>query len=396
MNLGGIGAGDGALALAVAVGTACVSLSLRQVLGWRGGVYPGRRRRGSPPPPPAGACGETLPPLSVLKPLCGAEPRLYECLRSFCLQNYPEYQIVFGVRQADDPAVAVVERLRREFPARDITLVCDARIHGGNLKISNLLNMQAATRHPLVMVSDSDVEIGPGAFRAVVAELQADPAVGAVSCLYLGHDTAGWVSRLGALNINGWIMPSVLLDKAINGIECAMGAVLLLRRSALESIGGFEAVADHFADDQEIGERLVAAGWQVRLSAHPVATMVDEVRLSDLIRHEIRWAQTVWVTRPLGHLLTLTCFPLPLLLTLLALAPSWPGAAAVLAYLALRLGLVASLNARFALARPMALWLVPLRECLCFLVWLSCMTSRTVVWRGAPFRLRRDGRLVPA
>ena len=391
MEITGIGGGHAALALAVTAGVAYTGLGLRQVLGWRGNRPPG--------PAPSWRWREAapeLPPLSVLKPLCGAEPRLYECLRSFCQQDYPDLQIVFGVRHADDPAVAVVERLRHEFPEREIALVCDNRLHGSNLKISNLVNMQAACRHDLIMLSDSDIEVAPGALRAITAEMTANPAVGAVSCLYVGQPTAGWVSRLGALNVNGWILPSVLLDKAINGIDCAMGAVLLLRRAALDSVGGLKAVADHFADDHEIGERLTEAGWLVRLSAHPVTTMVNETRLSDLLRHEIRWAQTVWVTRPFAHLLSVVCFLLPVQLALLALAPSWPGALAVLGYILLRLGLVASVNRRFALPRPDSLWLVPLRECLCFVGWLGCMTRRTIVWRGHAFRLRRDGRLVPA
>lgn len=373
---------DLGLVLTASTGWAFLGLSLRQALNFK-------ERRKAP------ANGET-PPVSVMKPLCGSEPRLYECLRSFCDQDYPDYQIVFGVHKADDPAVAVVERLRAEFPDRDITLVCNDGVHGSNLKISNLINMMPACRHDYLVVSDSDVKIGRDGLRSIVDPMVKDDGIGAVSCLYTGQATAGWVSRLGELNINGWIIPSVLLDKSINNIDCALGAVLLLRRGALESIGGFAAVTDHLADDHEIGDLMTRAGWRVHLSHFTVATMVDETSLLALIRHEIRWAQTVWVTRPLDHVLSVATCLLPIFLLQLALFPSIVGTVAVVLYLLLRLILTATLNRRISFARPMPLWLVPVRECLCFVVWAACMTSRKIVWRGQSFRLLCCGRLVPA
>lgn len=373
---------DLGLVLTASTGWAFLGLSLRQALNFRECNE-------------APATGET-PPVSVMKPLCGNEPRLYECLRSFFDQDYPDYQIVFGVRDVNDPAVAVVDRLRAEFPDRDIVLVCDDNVHGSNLKVSNLINMTSACRHDFLVVSDSDVEIGRDGLRAIIDPMARDAGIGAVSCLYTGQATSGVVSRLGELNINGWIIPSVLLDKSINNIDCALGAVLLLRRAALDSVGGFASVSDHLADDHEIGDLMTRAGWRVHLSHFTVATMVDETSLLALIRHEIRWAQTVWVTRPLDHVLSVATCLLPIYLLQLALFPSIVGASAVSFYLVLRLILTATLNRRLSFARPMPLWLVPVRECLCFVVWAVCMTSRKIVWRGQPFRLLGSGRLVPA
>lgn len=335
-----------------------------------------------------------LPPLSVLKPLCGDEPRLYECLRSFCNQDYPNYQVVFGVRDSTDPAVAVVERLRLEFPQRDLSLVCDARIHGANLKISNVMNMMSACRHELLLVSDSDVEIGREGFRAIVADM-AEPRVGAVSCLYKGAPTQRWVSVLGALNINSWIVPSVLLDRALNGVDACLGPVLLLRRQALDAIGGFASVANHLAEDHEIGDMLARADWGVRLSAYTVDTMVDEVDLGALFRHEVRWAHTVRAVRPTDHFLSVVTCILPLLLLLFMASPGWWSGAMVAVYLALRLWLNAVVNSRLILSRRAPLWMVPVRECLCFAVWVHATFSRGVVWRGQPFKLLSGGRLVP-
>lgn len=335
-----------------------------------------------------------LPPLSVLKPLCGDEPRLYECLRSFCNQDYPDYQLVFGVRDSTDPAVLVVERLKTEFPHRDITLVCDARIHGANLKTSNVMNIMPSCRHDFLLVSDSDVEIGPECFRTVAATM-AESRVAAVSCIYKGAPTQGLVSVLGALNINGWIVPSVLLDRALNGVDACLGPVLLLRRAALDAIGGFAAVANHLAEDHEMGDMLVRAGWDVRLSAYTVDTMVNEVGLGALFRHEVRWAHTVRAVRPVDHILSVVTCLLPLLLLLLAVNPTWWAAALMTAYLTLRLWLDRAVNARLTLTHRPSAWLVPVRECLCFAVWLYSTFSRAVVWRGQPFKLLSGGRLVP-
>ncbi|CAA7617067.1 bacteriohopanetetrol glucosamine biosynthesis glycosyltransferase HpnI [Magnetospirillum sp. SS-4] len=374
------GVSDIVLLLLALAGIVYLSLSLRHVLAFRECV--------------AAPVPDVLPPLSVLKPLCGAEPRLYECLRSFCDQDYPDFEIVFGVREGDDPAVTVVERLRRDFPDLSITLVSDGRLHGANLKIGNVLNIMTACRHDLLLVSDSDVEVGRDCFRAMVADM-AQSDVGAVSCIYKGYPTRGWVSVLGALNINGWIVPSVLLDRALNGVDASLGPAMLLRRQALDAIGGFEAVADYLAEDHEIGERLAGAGWAVRLSAHTVHTMVHEESLSTLFRHEVRWAHTVRAVRPLDHLLTVVTCVLPLLLALHVFHPTWWGGLLLGLYLLLRLALDRAVRVRFAIVRPAPFWMVPLREILCFAVWFWSIFSRRVVWRGQPYALKRGGRLVP-
>lgn len=334
------------------------------------------------------------PPVSILKPLCGDEPRLYECLRSFVIQDYPDYQVVFGVRESADPAVAVVNRLRAEFPDRDISLVCDARIHGANLKISNVMNMEHLCRHPFVMVSDSDVEVGPSFLANVMAGME-DYDLGLLSCVYKGYSTQGWVSRLGAININQWILPSVLVDRMLSGHEASLGPALLVRRDALAAVGGFAGVANHLAEDCELGRRIEAAGWKVRLSDYTVNTMVNEVSLGDLIRHEVRWAHTVRAVRPLDHGLSVVTCALPVMLVLFALSPSLPGAGILGLYLGLRLVLNSLLQARIAFPQSMPWWLVWPREGLCFLVWFISIFSRAVIWRGQSFSLMRGGVLVP-
>lgn len=334
------------------------------------------------------------PPVSLLKPLCGDEPRLYECLRSFCTQDYPAFQLVFGVRSANDPAVATVRRLQAEFPALDLTLVTDAREHGVNPKVSNLINMMAACRHDVLVVADADVEVGRHALAAVVAPL-ADPTVGAVTCPYQGVPVNGIAARLGALHISDYFLPATVVDEALGGVDGLFGPLSALRRSALAAIGGFAAVRDHLAEDNRLGRLIARTGWRVVLSRHTVDTMVGETSLAALLRHEIRWARTGRSCRGAAHLMLPITFPLPFLLGLLALQPSWAAGGAVLLIGLLRLVLHYSLRQRFRMRFPASPWLLPLRETLSCAVWLASLVDGPVRWRDHEYRLLKNGQLRP-
>jgi ceramide glucosyltransferase len=182
------------------------------------------------------------PPVTMLKPLCGAEPGLYEDLRSFCLQDYPEYQIVFGVQDAADPALGVVKRLRREFPALPIDVVVSALQHGSNRKISSLINMLPYARYGVLMIADSDAQVDPDYLSSMVSPLD-DPTVGLVTCIYRGMPAPGVWSRLGAMYVNDWYMPSVLVAWLFGHREYASGLTLCLRRETLTATGGLHRPA---------------------------------------------------------------------------------------------------------------------------------------------------------
>jgi ceramide glucosyltransferase len=344
-------------------------------------------------PIPSGAAAGFAPPISVLKPLCGAEADLYECLRSFCVQDYPHCQIVFGVADRTDTALPVVERLMQEFPHRDMMLLIDQTPRGTNPKVANLINMMSVAKHAFVVISDSDVRIDPECLRGVMAPLS-DRQVGAVTCLYKGAPVDGLASLLGALFINEWFIPSVLVDAALNGIDFCFGPVTAVRRAALETIGGFIKLADHLADDFMLGQLLTRAGYRIVLSSHPVDTVVDESGLRSLIRHELRWARTVRTCRPLDHALSLVTQALPLTaLLVLAWEPSVLGTGVLAAVVLLRLLLSRVVSERFALDET-PLWLVPIRECLCFAVWAASLVGTGVRWRGRRFFITQDGRLI--
>ena len=334
--------------------------------------------------------GRFTPPVTILKPLCGDEPHLYECLRSFCRQDYPAYQIVFGIRDANDPVRRQVERLMEEFPQADLSLVCDARIRGPNLKVSNLINMMAECRYDIVVISDSDVVVDHHALAAVVAPL-AESGVGAVTCLYAGTAVAGLASRLGALYINDWFLPSALVDHALSGVDGCWGPLTAVRRAALADAGGLEALVGYLADDNRLGRLLRRSGWEVRLSPHIVHTTAAEADLAELLCHEVRWGRTVRTCRARDHLLSLATFPLPVLLGLLAVAPTRWGVGLTALFLALRFALHFSVRARLASVEMSATWLLPARELLCFVVWAISLVGSRVTWRRRTSRITADG-----
>ena len=336
----------------------------------------------------------TWPSISVLRPLCGAEPRLYESLRSFFEQDYPDFHLVFGVRDRSDPAMAVVERLRQEFPHRDVTMIVDARVHGANLKVSNLINMIGASRHPLLVIADSDVFAQKDTLRRM-AVMMSKSHVGAVTSLYTGVDTGSLASRLGAMFINDWFLPSALVDVALNGVDGCYGPLTAIRRSVLDDIGGFTSLANFLAEDNRMGRLVRSKGLTLELDPIPVPTMVNAGRIQDLFKHELRWARTVRSCRPKDHILSLVMFPLPVLLALLALDPTIVGSLLVGAHVVSRMALNILIRMKIPATGVAAPLWVPIRELMCFAVWILSLRGNLVLWRGTEYRLVGDGSVVP-
>jgi ceramide glucosyltransferase len=338
---------------------------------------------------PTGCAPADSPPVTVLKPLCGAEHALYECLRSFCEQDHPRFQIVFGVSESDDPAIAVVRRLQREFPHRDLAIAIDGTQHGSNPKVSNLINMMALARYDHLVISDSDVRVTRDYLARVVAPLR-DPEVGIVTCCYRGWAHAGLCSLLGAMFITEWFTPSVRVAAMAGSRSFAFGATIAIRRQVLASIGGFIAIANQLADDYRLGELTRRIGLRTVLSDVMVETRVDESNLGELLRHELRWLRTIRAVRPVGHALCFITFGLPVAAIGCLLAAGASGALAMLATTAVaRAMLHATLRRRDAAFAH--LLLLPLRDTLSFAVWVWSFATRRVRWRGDHFRVTRDG-----
>ncbi|MBC8724239.1 glycosyltransferase [Paraburkholderia sp. 31.1] len=346
--------------------------------------------------------------VSVLKPLCGAEPRLYENLRTFCEQRHQQFQLVLGVSSPHDPAIAVVRRLQAAYPKRDIELAIDTRIHGSNLKVSNLINMVARARHDMIVIADSDIAVDPDYLDSVAAPL-ADPNVGVVTCLYVARGVGGFWPRVGALFINEWFAPSVRVAHAIGSRRFGFGATLALRRATLERIGGFEALKNCLADDYWLAEHVRALGLQTVLSRVMVATDVIEPTFAALWQRETRWLRTIRSVNPPGFVSLLITFPTPWLLTSagqtvsLATCAHAPFAAVVASASATAVCVGARLLLHLRAARRVrTFWrdlpLVPLRDTLLALQWLVSAFGSHVVWRGERMQLgtpsaERSGRL---
>ena len=256
-----------------------------------------------------------------LKPLCGIEPRLYENLVTFCEQAHPCFQLLFGVSSPVDPAIGVVRRLPAAYPQCDIELVIDSRVHGSNLKVSNLINMARRARHHVIVLADSDIAVEPDYLDTVTAPL-ADPDTGVVTCLYRAQSVGGFWPRVGALFINEWFAPSVRVAHAGGSRRFGFGATLALRRTTLGDIGGFETLKDCLADDYWLAEHARKLGLNTVLSATMVATDVIEPTFTALWLREMRWLRTIRSVNPLGFAFLFITFTSPWLLadTLLALS----------------------------------------------------------------------------
>ena len=333
------------------------------------------------------------PPVSILKPLKGTDPKMYECFRSHCLQDYASYEIIFGVSDTNDPAIELVKRLQKEFPDHAIQLVHCAQILGSNTKVSNLVQMLPHARYEYLIVNDSDIRVPPDYLRRVIAPLSR-PETGLVTCPYRGvsNETVG--SKLESLGISTDFLPGVLVASNMESIKFGLGSTLAFRRRDLESIGGFEVLLDYLADDYEIGRRIAERGMHVELSDIVVESVLPHYTIAEFFAHQLRWARTIKNVRLWGYIGLVFTFGLPWALLALVLARGAIWSWVVLAItLAMRFG-VAALVSRKVLGDSQArlLWLLPVRDVLALCVWLTSFTGRTVTWRGTSYTLK-EGKL---
>jgi ceramide glucosyltransferase len=373
----------GASAAVVAASIAYCILSA--VAGLR---FAGQRRR--TPAPTA----ESRPPVSILKPLKGADPAMYEALRSHCLQDYPDFEILCGITEADDPAGPVVERLIQEFPQKKIRLVlCEKRL-GVNGKVSSLIQLAAVAGNDCLLVNDSDIRVEPNYLHTVIRELQR-PSTGLVTCLYRGVPGPTLGSHLEAAGISTDFMPGVLTANLIEGgIHFGLGSTLAFRKGDLHKIGGFEALVDYLADDYELGRRIADLGLKVHLSSGVVETHLPPYDLAGFVSHQLRWARTIRASRPGGYAGLLLTFTLPwALAALLFLQGSIWGWSLFGVALATR-AVMAAVNSRLVLRERGAgtFFLLPIRDFVAVAVWLGGLFGNAITWRGQEFVLR-EGKL---
>ena len=341
---------------------------------------------------------QTLPPVSILKPLKGVDPEIYEGFRSHCLQDYPEYEIIFGVSDAADPAVASVEQLQREFPKRAIRLVVCSNILGSNVKVSNLEQMMQVARYDYLIVNDSDIRVERDYLRRVIAPL-ADERIGMVTCPYRGVATPTLGSQLEALGISTDFCAGVLVAQQIEGgLHFGLGSTLAFRRKELERIGGFQSIVDFLADDYELGRRIADLGLKVILSDVVVETHLPAYDMRGFLDHQLRWARGLRDVRLGGYIGLAATFGLlwGLLNVVAAHAALWSWAVFA-AIFALRIAVAVAVGKSVLQDSrvPSQLPLLPLRDLLAVFVWIASFAGHTVVWRGETFELK-NGRLTRA
>jgi ceramide glucosyltransferase len=335
---------------------------------------------------PPGACEA----VSILKPLHGVEPALYENLCSFCRQDYPVFQLLFGVRDATDPALNVAQRVREDFPQLDIGIVVDARLHGRNYKVSNVANLLERADHPWIVIADSDISVGRDYLQCVCAPL-VHPEVGVVTCLYRGRALGGRWSRLGGQFIDEWFVPAVRIAQLFGSREFGFGATLALRRDSLDAIGGFHAIANELADDYYLAKRTREAGLATCLSEYVVTTGVGENSPRDLINRELRWMCTIRMLNPLGYAFMIVSFG-PAVALIGAALIGWSMIALALlgAVCVARAALhfaVAARGPRWLRRAICALPLVAVRDPLNVILWALAFSRRQVGWAGRALNL---------
>lgn len=336
-----------------------------------------------------------LPAVSILKPLKGTDPDIYESFRSHCVQNYPDYEIIFGVSDAQDPAVSSVVQLQKEFPDRAIRLVVSPRALGANVKVSNLENMVQAAHHDLLIVNDSDIRVEPDYLRRVLAPLD-DQGVGMVTCLYRGIAATGLGSQFESLGISTDFCAGVLVARLIEGgVRFGLGSTMAFRRVDLETIGGFKSIVDYLADDYELGRRISGLGSKVQLSDVVVETHLPAYDLRGFLAHQLRWARGLRDSRAGGYIGLVTTFGLMWALLAIVSAHAAPWSLLLFAAtMLLRLGVAQVVGKSVLRDRQLLkhLWLLPLRDLMAVGLWLASFFGHTVTWRGDRFELK-DGRL---
>jgi ceramide glucosyltransferase len=335
------------------------------------------------------------PALSILKPVRGVDEDAYGNFASFCRLDYPSYELLFAVADADDPVLPLLEGLRAEYPACDLRVITEIPQLGANRKLNNLAKLAKEARHEVLVISDSDVRVAPNYLREVAARF-ADPQVGAVTAFFRGVTRGSLGAQMEALVLATETVPNALVAKKIEGkVRFTFGWTMATTKEHLRSIGGFEDMVNVHSDDFELGNRIAARGLKIELLAAPVEMMFAPETFGQYLRHELRWAIGLRNVRRAGYVGLLFTFGLPWTVAAVAVAPTAGCAVGyIAAYLVLRLGqvwLTGVWGLNDTVTRK-SWWLTPFRDLVNFLVWMAGFVSNKIVWRGIHYRVKK-GRL---
>ncbi len=327
-------------------------------------------------------------PISILKPLAGLDLDLESNLRSFFEQDYPAFELLFALRNEEDPASSVVARLQARYPQVRSRLLFTGEPRYPNAKVYSLDQMLSAAANDLVVMSDSDIRVSPDLLRTVAAEFQ-DPRLGVATCPYRAVPGSSFWSRLEAIGMNTDFWGGVLVARMLEGMNFAVGPTLAARRQVLQSIGGFARVKDYLAEDFVLGKFAAETGHGVILSSYVVEHHIGSATLQQNIEHRGRWSRSTRRSRPAGYIGQMFTMPLPMALIVCALSPAWwpvlPVAALVRA--------IAAYTVSFRVLHARINWLLlPLEDLMGFFFWVAGFFGNTIFWRGHRYRLFSDGR----
>lgn len=333
-------------------------------------------------------------PISIIKPICGLDVGTYENFASFCHQDYPCYQIIFGVYDYGDPCVEVVEKIIHDFPDIDIQLVVSNRLIGTNYKVSNLSNILTKAKHPILVIADSDVRVGPDYLKRITQPLQ-DPQVGVVTCLFRPV-VSGWIAHLEAVGISTDYLAGVLVANSLLGMTFALGPTVVIRRAILDEIGGFEAISNYLADDFQLGNLTYKAGYKIVLSDYIIDQFITTNSITDLINRQIRWHLCTRVSRPWGYVGLLYTYGI--VTSFLALVITIGTKIVLIGFLIASLArlIMGWMVGVIVLKDPVAqrlLWLVPFRDFVSFGLWCYGFVWDSIQWRGRRMKLLKNGTL---
>ena len=342
----------------------------------------------------------SLPPVTILKPIHNMEAELEQNLESFFLQDYPDYEIIFGARDAENPALQVAERVRARHPEIKSKVILSGPPTWPNAKVFSLEKMIAATNRSYFVISDSDVRVTPEFLRNTIPPLL-DPKIGLVTCMYRGVPASDFWSSLEALGLSVEMSSGVMVADMVEGMRFALGPAMTVRRDAIDAIGGIAVTADYYSDDFELGNRIWAKGYKVALSHHIVKNVLTPRSALRTLGDQLRWMKSTRYSRPAGHLGTGLTFAMPFgILGFLAAAGlgHWTLAIGLLA-LAFLNRVIQSVAVGWGIAKDprsaVLCWLYPLRDLAGFLIWVGSYTSRRFFWRGETYVFRRGGRIMP-
>lgn len=354
-------------------------------------LFCGRRYFNSPKP------SSTLAPsVTILKPVKGMDASSYDNFASFCHQDYAgELQIVFAAASAEDPVIPVIRQLIIDYPQINISLVINPSIHGPNYKVSNLINSFPKAIHDIIIVCDSDIHVSPDYLSSVSTHFS-DPKVGLVTSLYRTSNVHGIATAVEATGFTAEMIPNVMVAMQLEGLSFALGASMAVRRKALESIGGFEALADYLADDYQLGNKIHLAGWQIVLDRCFVESMMKNEELLSVLSRQLRWSRTMRVSRPGGYLASGITLPFLAVLLVTLVSTSLQHTLLAISILYATRLTVTTIYSRYLTGDnllPRWLWLIPLRDMLGFFTWALAFLGNKVEWRGSRFRLKPGGKI---